>query len=121
MVRRNFFSINALWKNKVAWCLSATIFYPKDCCFLWKVGIYKILEITSRAVREMSEGELLQMEGTQAGYLRDVYFEIIRAKTASLLSAACAAGTISATNNLGNAQEFRQFGGKSRHRFQIKD
>src|SRR5690606_22457978 len=83
---------------------------------------YQILHITSRAVKEMSEGELLQMEKARKLDIKeDIYFEIIRAKTASLLSAACAAGAYSATNNTETAEFFRLFGEKVGIAFQIKD
>src|ERR1051325_534829 len=90
MVRRNFFSINALWKNKIA-VLVGDYLLSKGLLLSLEFGDYKILEITSRAVREMSEGELLQMEkARRLDISEEVYFDIIRAKTASLLSAACA-------------------------------
>jgi octaprenyl-diphosphate synthase len=121
MVRRNFFSINALWKNKVA-VLVGDYLLSKGLLLSVENGDYRILEITSRAVREMSEGELLQMEkARKLDISEDVYFEIIRAKTASLLSAACAAGAYSATDNWDTAQHFRQFGEKVGVAFQIKD
>src|SRR6202000_3410992 len=83
---------------------------------------YKILQITSRAVKEMSEGELLQMEkARKLDIQEDIYFEIIRAKTASLLSAACAAGAYSATANEDISNQFRLFGEKVGIAFQIKD
>jgi len=121
MVRRNFFSINALWKNKVA-VLVGDYLLSKGLLLSVENGDYKILEITSRAVKEMSEGELLQMEkARRLDISEDIYFEIIRAKTASLLSAACAAGAYSATGNWETAQHFRQFGEKVGIAFQIKD
>ncbi len=121
MVRRNFFSINALWKNKIA-VLVGDYLLSKGLLLSVEHGDYRILEITSRAVKEMSEGELLQMEkARRLDISEDVYFEIIRAKTASLLSAACAAGAYSAAESQDSAERFRQFGEKVGIAFQIKD
>ena len=89
MMRRNFFSINALWKNKIA-VLVGDYLLSRGLLLSIENGDYRILQITSRAVREMSEGELLQMEKARKLDIDEaVYFEIIRAKTATLLSAAC--------------------------------
>jgi octaprenyl-diphosphate synthase len=121
MLRRNFFSINALWKNKIA-VLVGDYLLSKGLLLSLENNDYQILQITSRAVKEMSEGELLQMEKARKLDIKeDIYFEIIRAKTASLLSAACAAGAYSATDNLETAEFFRQFGEKVGIAFQIKD
>ncbi len=121
MMRRNFFSINALWKNKIA-VLVGDYLLSKGLLLSVDNGDYKILQITSRAVKEMSEGELLQMEKARKLDIDEsVYFEIIRAKTASLLSAACAAGALSATGNDAVADQFRSFGEKVGIAFQIKD
>jgi octaprenyl-diphosphate synthase len=121
MVRRNFFSINALWKNKIA-VLVGDYLLSKGLLLSLQNEDYQILQITSRAVKEMSEGELLQMEKARKLDIKEsVYFEIIRAKTASLLSAACAAGAFSATVDKEKAELFRQFGEKVGIAFQIKD
>ncbi|HRO42694.1 MAG TPA: polyprenyl synthetase family protein [Flavipsychrobacter sp.] len=121
MVRRSFFSINALWKNKIA-VLVGDYLLSKGLLLSLENNDYQILQITSRAVKEMSEGELLQMEkARKLDIEEDVYFEIIRAKTASLLSAACAAGAYSATEDLETAEFFRLFGEKVGIAFQIKD
>lgn len=121
MLRRSFFSINALWKNKIA-VLVGDYLLSKGLLLSLEHNDYQILQITSRAVKEMSEGELLQMEKARKLDIKeDVYFEIIRAKTASLLSAACAAGAYSATGNTETAEFFRQFGEKVGIAFQIKD
>src|ERR1043165_8904425 len=99
LIRRNFFSINALWKNKIA-VLVGDYLLSKGLLLSLDNEDFKVLQITSRAVKEMSEGELLQMEKARKLDIKeDIYFEIIRAKTASLLSAACAAGAFSATDN----------------------
>ena len=121
MLRRNFFSINALWKNKIA-VLVGDYLLSKGLLLSIEHGDYRILQITSRAVREMSEGELLQMEKARKLDIDEaVYFEIIRAKTASLLSAACSAGAWSGTGNEEATEHFRQFGEKVGIAFQIKD
>ena len=121
MIRRNFFSINALWKNKIA-VLVGDYLLSKGLLLSLEHDDYQILKLTSRAVKEMSEGELLQMEKARKLDIKeDIYFEIIRAKTASLLSAACAAGAFSATTNHEIAEKFRLFGEKVGIAFQIKD
>lgn len=121
MIRRNFFSINALWKNKIA-VLVGDYLLSKGLLLSLQNNDYQILQITSRAVKEMSEGELLQMEKARKLDIKeDVYFDIIRAKTASLLSAACAAGAYSATSDPNVAEYFRRFGEKVGIAFQIMD
>lgn len=121
MVRRNFFSINALWKNKIA-VLVGDYLLAKGLLLSVENNDHQILKITSRAVKEMSEGELLQMEKARKLDIKeDVYFEIIRAKTASLLSAACSAGAFSTTGSTETAEQFRLFGEKVGIAFQIKD
>lgn len=121
MVRRNFFSINALWKNKIA-VLVGDYLLSKGLLLSLQNNDYQILQITSRAVKEMSEGELLQMEKARKLDIKeDVYFDIIRAKTASLLSAACSAGAYSATDDKETAEYFRQFGENVGVAFQIMD
>ncbi|MCR6719959.1 MAG: polyprenyl synthetase family protein [Chitinophagaceae bacterium] len=83
---------------------------------------YQVLHILSDAVRKMSEGELLQLEKSRSLNLReDVYFEIIRNKTASLLASACAAGAWSASKDETITEKMRQFGEKAGIAFQIKD
>lgn len=121
MVRRNFFSVNALWKNKIA-VLVGDYLLSKGLLLSIENEDYSILQITSRAVKEMSEGELLQMEKARKLDIKEeIYFEIIRAKTASLLSAACSAGAFAATDNKETAEYFRLFGEKVGIAFQIKD
>lgn len=121
MKRRNFFSINALWKNKIA-VLVGDYLLSKGLLLSIDNGDYKILQLTSRAVKEMSEGELMQMEKARKLDIDEkVYFEIIRAKTASLLAAACASGAYSATTDEATAEKFRLFGEKVGIAFQIKD
>jgi octaprenyl-diphosphate synthase len=121
MIRRNFFSINALWKNKIA-VLVGDYLLSKGLLLSLQNDDYQILQITSRAVKEMSEGELLQMEKARKLDIKeDVYFDIIRAKTASLLSAACSAGAYSAAEDKETAEYFRQFGENVGIAFQIMD
>ncbi|MCD6010802.1 MAG: polyprenyl synthetase [Flavipsychrobacter sp.] len=121
MKRRDFFSINALWKNKIA-VLVGDYLLSKGLLLSIEHDDIQILKITSRAVKEMSEGELLQMEKARKLDIDEaVYFEIIRAKTASLLSSACAAGAYSATNDENASEHFRLFGEKIGIAFQIKD
>lgn len=121
MKRRNFFSINALWKNKIA-VLVGDYLLSKGLLLSIDHGDYKILQITSRAVKEMSEGELLQMEKARKLDINEqIYFDIIRAKTASLLSSACSAGAFSATADDAVTDHFRLFGEKVGIAFQIKD
>ncbi len=121
MKRRNFFSINALWKNKIA-VLVGDYLLSKGLLLSVDNGDYKILQITSRAVKEMAEGELLQMEKARKLDIDEqVYFDIIRAKTASLLSSACSAGAYSTTADDAVAEKFRLFGEKVGIAFQIKD
>lgn len=121
MVRRNFFSVNALWKNKIA-VLVGDYLLSKGLLLSLEHDDYQILKITSRAVKEMAEGELLQMEKARKLDIKEnIYFEIIRAKTASLLSAACAAGAYSSTEDMETSEYFRRFGEKAGIAFQIKD
>lgn len=121
MIRRNFFSINALWKNKIA-VLVGDYLLSKGLLLSLEHNDHQILQITSRAVKEMSEGELLQMEKARKLDIKEeIYFEIIRAKTASLLSAACSAGAFAATQDREVAEHFRLFGEKVGIAFQIKD
>lgn len=121
MKRRDFFSINALWKNKIA-VLVGDYLLSRGLLLSIDNGDYKILQITSRAVKEMSEGELLQMEKARKLDIDEsIYFDIIRAKTASLLSSACSAGAYSSAADDAMAEHFRQFGEKVGIAFQIKD
>ncbi len=119
--RRNFFSVNALWKNKIA-VLVGDYLLSKGLLLSLDNGDHRLLQITSRAVKEMSEGELLQMEKARRLDINEgLYFDIIRAKTASLLASACASGAYSATGDEDVTEVFRQFGEKVGIAFQIKD
>lgn len=120
-MRRGFFSINALWKNKVA-VLVGDYLLSKGLLLSLDNDDFKILKIVSSAVKAMSEGELLQIEKTRKLDIKeDIYFEIIKNKTASLLAAACSAGAWSAAQDDHTAELFRQFGEKIGISFQIKD
>lgn len=119
--RRGFFSINALWKNKIA-VLVGDYLLSKGLLLSLDNNDHKTLQILSDAVRKMSEGELLQIEKARKLNLKeDIYFEIIRYKTASLLASACAAGTWSSTNDETITEQMRLFGEKVGIAFQIKD
>jgi octaprenyl-diphosphate synthase len=121
MERRGYFSVNALWKNKIAVLVGD---YLLSKGLLLSIGNEEImqLKILSEAVKQMSEGELLQMEKSRTLNLKEeTYFEIIRGKTASLLSSACAAGTWSTSQDHEKTERMRLFGEKVGIAFQIKD
>lgn len=119
--RRGFFSVYALWKNKAS-VLIGDYLLAKGLLMSLDHNDYKILHILSDAVRKMSEGELLQIEKARSLNLReDIYFEIIRNKTASLLASACSAGAWSTSNDEAIAEKMRLFGEKTGIAFQIKD
>lgn len=121
MERRGFFSINALWKNKIA-VLVGDYLLSKGLLLSLRNDDFATLKILSEAVEKMSEGELLQIEKTRKLNLEeDVYFEIIRNKTASLLSSACGAGAWSTTNDTYKTEQMKIFGEKAGIAFQIKD
>jgi octaprenyl-diphosphate synthase len=119
--RRGFFSINALWKNKIA-VLVGDYLLSKGLLLSLNNNDFRSLQILSEAVKEMSEGELLQIEKTRKLNIKeDIYFEIIRRKTASLLASACAAGAWSTTADEEITEKMRLFGEKVGVAFQIKD
>lgn len=119
--RRSFFSVNALWKNKIA-VLVGDYLLSKGLLLSTDAGDFKHLHILSEAVKQMSEGELLQIEKARKLNLReDIYFEIIRSKTASLLSSACAVGAWSTSQDENLTQRMKLFGEKTGIAFQIKD
>ena len=119
--RRGFFSINALWKNKVA-VLVGDFLLSRGLLLSVENKEYNLLEIVSNAVREMSEGELLQMEKSrQLDITEDVYFNIIRQKTASLIASCCAVGAASGGASPEVVQKMKSFGEKVGMAFQIKD
>ena len=119
--RRGFFSVYALWKNKVS-VLVGDYLLAKGLLLSVDNNDFKILQILTDAVRKMSEGELLQMEKSRSLNLDEqVYFEIIKSKTASLLASACAAGAWSSSENAEYASRMHAFGEKIGIAFQIKD
>lgn len=121
MKRRGFFSINALWKNKVA-VLVGDYLLTRGLAIALESKQYRQLEIVSEAVRLMSEGELLQIEKARKLDIKeDVYYDIIRQKTASLLASACSAGAASVTQDEEEIELFRQIGENIGMAFQIKD
>ncbi|MCR5889396.1 polyprenyl synthetase family protein [Hymenobacter sp. J193] len=119
--RRGFFSINALWKNKIA-VLVGDYLLSKGLLLSLENDDYALLKIVSNAVKELSEGELLQIEkARRLDITEDVYFDIIRQKTASLIASCCAVGASSAGADLGTVERARLFGEKVGMAFQIKD
>lgn len=120
--RRGFFSINALWKNKIA-VLVGDFLLSKGLLLSIDNGDFDLLKIISVAVREMSEGELLQIEkARRLDITEDIYYEIIRQKTATLIAACCALGACSVKeNNAELVEKMRYFGELIGMAFQIKD
>ncbi|QJW88991.1 polyprenyl synthetase family protein [Spirosoma taeanense] len=119
--RRGFFSVNALWKNKIA-VLVGDYLLSRGLLLSVDNGDFELLQIVSKAVREISEGELLQIEkARRLDITEDVYYEIIRQKTASLIAACCAVGARSAGSDPATVQKARTFGEKVGIAFQIKD
>lgn len=119
--RRGFFSINALWKNKIA-VLVGDYLLTQGLQLALKNEAFKILEIVSNAFKEISEGELLQIEKARRLDIKeDIYYEIIRQKTASLIAAACAVGASSTTKDEELVKKMHLFGEKIGIAFQIKD
>lgn len=120
-LRRGFFSINALWKNKVA-VLVGDYLLSRGLLLAVDKGEFELLRIVSRAVREMSEGELLQLEKARGlNFSEEVYFDIIRQKTASLIAACCASGASAGGAAVEEVERMRQFGELTGIAFQIKD
>jgi octaprenyl-diphosphate synthase len=119
--RRGFFSINALWKNKIA-VLVGDYLLSRGLLLSVDNGDYDLLQISSTAVKLMSEGELLQLEKSRMLNIKEPeYFNIIRMKTASLIATCCAMGARSVTNNEETVEKMRLFGEKVGVAFQIKD
>lgn len=118
--RRGFFSVNAIWKNKIA-VLVGDYLLSQGLLLSVDKNEFKMLRIVSNAVKEMSEGELLQIEKARRLDIDEsIYFEVIRKKTASLISACCQAGAASTTNEE-NEAKMAEFGAKIGIAFQIKD
>lgn len=121
MERRGFFSINALWKNKIA-VLVGDFLFSRGFLMAIENKEYRALHILSDSIRRMSEGELLQMEKARKLDIdEDLYYTIIRDKTASLLASACSAGVASVTDDEVLIEKGRQLGEKIGMAFQIKD
>ena len=119
--RRGFFSINALWKNKIA-VLVGDYLLSKGLLLSIDNGDFDLLRIISVAVREMSEGELLQIEkARRLDITEDIYYEIIRQKTATLIAACCALGAKSVSEDDETVEKMRKFGELIGMAFQIKD
>ncbi|MCX6314720.1 MAG: polyprenyl synthetase family protein [Sphingobacteriales bacterium] len=119
--RRGFFSINAIWKNKIA-VLVGDYLLSKGLLLSTSHDDFEHLRLLSEAVKQMSEGELLQIEKSRTLNLKeDIYFEIIRNKTASLLSSACAVGAYSTSKDPHITNRMKMFGEKVGIAFQIKD
>jgi octaprenyl-diphosphate synthase len=119
--RRNFFSINALWKNKIA-VLVGDYLLSKSVLLSTDHKDYDLLSVISRTIREMSEGELLQLEkARKLDITEDVYYEIIRQKTATLIAACCEIGVLSNNADESLAKKMMDFGTYTGMAFQIKD
>ncbi|MGG5507056.1 MULTISPECIES: polyprenyl synthetase family protein [unclassified Myroides] len=120
--RRGFFSLNALWKNKIA-VLVGDYLLSKGLLLSIDNGDFDLLRIISVAVREMSEGELLQIEkARRLDITEEVYYEIIRQKTATLIAACCSLGAASVQpDNVALIEKMRKFGEVIGMAFQIKD
>ena len=119
--RRGFFSVNALWKNKIA-VLVGDFLLSKGLQLAAQFKDYDFLELISAATKEMSEGELLQIEKARKLDIEEsVYFEIIRQKTATLIAACCSTGAASAGLKDQEVEKLRLLGEKIGIAFQIKD
>jgi len=120
-IRRGFFSINALWKNKIA-VLVGDYLLSKGLLLGLENDEFNLLKIVSEATREMSEGELLQIEKARKLDIQEqIYFDIIRKKTASLIAACCACGAASTGTEPTQVQKMKKIGEQVGMAFQIKD
>ncbi|VVV00572.1 All-trans-nonaprenyl-diphosphate synthase (geranyl-diphosphate specific) [Mesonia oceanica] len=119
--RRGFFSINALWKNKIA-VLVGDYLLSKGLLLSIDNNDFDLLKIISVAVREMSEGELLQIEkARKLDITEEIYYDIIRQKTATLIAACCSLGAASVKPDSKHVERMRKFGELIGMAFQIKD
>ncbi len=119
--RRGFFSINALWKNKIA-VLVGDYMFTRTLLLAVDHGDYDMLKIGSEAVREISEGELAQIAKTRnLDITEEMYYEVIRQKTASLIIACCAMGASAANGTEEQKEAMKEFGYNVGMAFQIKD
>ncbi len=120
-MRRGYFSVNAIWKNKIA-VLVGDYLLSSGLLLSVNNNDFHLLKIVSEAVREMSEGELLQIEkARRLDIAEDVYFKIITKKTASLIASCCASGAASVTENEDLIKKMHQFGELTGIAFQLKD
>ncbi len=120
-MRRGFFSVNALWKNKIA-VLVGDYLFSKGMLLTLQNGEYKLLEIVSESIKALAEGELLQIEKARRLDIKEeIYFDIIRQKTASLIASACSAGAASVSKDPKVIDQFKLFGEKIGIAFQIRD
>ena len=120
-LRRGFFSLNALWKNKIA-VLVGDYLLSRGLLLALEHDEFELLKIVSSAVREMSEGELLQIEKARKLDIQEnIYFEIIRKKTATLIASCCACGASSVSISREQIQSMWSFGEHVGIAFQIKD
>jgi octaprenyl-diphosphate synthase len=119
--RRGFFSVNALWKNKIA-VLVGDFLLTRGLFLALEHKDFELLAICTEAVKEMSEGELLQMEkARQLDIKEEIYYEIIRQKTASLIASCCAIGASSSGASVDLVAKMKEFGQHVGMAFQIKD
>jgi octaprenyl-diphosphate synthase len=119
--RRGFFSVYALWKTKAS-VLIGDYLLAKGLLLSLDNKDYEILHYLSDAVRKMSEGELLQLEKARTLNIKEeIYYEIIKNKTASLLASACAAGAWSSNQDKNTSEKLKMFGENAGMAFQIKD
>ena len=119
--RRNFFSINALWKNKIA-VLVGDYLLSKAVLLSTDHKDFDLLAVISRTIREMAEGELLQLEkARKLDITEEVCYEIIRQKTATLIAACCEIGVVSNNVDETMAKKMMEFGTLTGMAFQIKD
>lgn len=119
--RRGFFSVNALWKNKIA-VLVGDFLLTRGLFLALEHKDYDLLSICTDAVKQMSEGELMQMEKARnLDITEEIYYEIIRQKTASLIASCCSIGASSVNSSSEIVERMKIFGEKVGMAFQIKD
>lgn len=120
-LRRGFFSINSIWKNKIA-VLVGDFLLSKGLLLAIKNKRFDLLEVVSTAVEQMSEGELLQIEKARRLDIKEeIYYDIIRQKTASLIASCCATGALSVGADDATVKNMWEFGELTGMAFQIKD
>ena len=120
-LRRGFFSINALWKNKIS-VLVGDFLLSKSMIMAIEHENYNLLQIISKAIKKMAEGELLQIEkARRLDITKEVYYQIIEQKTAVLIASCCESGALSVTGNKDIAKKMYNFGLCAGMAFQIKD